>query len=109
MASQPPAYGVRLIDHPAGQAQLARRGLTTRDLARAVANFQRIENVRVGTLIGVNDGFFGSTREGWRPDQAGAFEEPLLNIPWWQIHALLAAIEDPDTGELRYDDREIPH
>ena len=61
------------------QAQLKKRGLTTRDLGKAIARFQKSEKVRVGTLIGVNeDGFFGSTDEGWTPDRPGAFDEPLL-------------------------------
>lgn len=40
------------------------------------------EGIRVSTLIGINEhGFFGSTREGWYPDQPDAFAEPLLTIP----------------------------
>ncbi len=37
------------------QAALKRRGLSTRDLARAIAEFQKMEGVRIGTLIGVNE------------------------------------------------------
>ncbi len=96
-----PEYTVHHIDSPAGQAALASRGLTTRDLARAVAEFQKRDNVRVGTLIGVNqDGFFGSTREGWRPDRPDAFAEPLINIPWVQILELLGRVPDGTTGEF---------
>ncbi len=96
-----PQYTVHLIDSPAGQAALASRGLTTRDLASAVAEFQKRENVRVGTLIGVNqDGFLGSTREGWRPDQPDAFAEPLVNIPWVQLLELLDRVPDGTTGEF---------
>ncbi|MBF0093058.1 MAG: hypothetical protein HQL34_00785 [Alphaproteobacteria bacterium] len=96
-----PQYTVHLIDSPAGQVTLASRGLTTRDLARAIAEFQKRENVRVGTLIGVSrDGFFGSTREGWRPDQPDAFAEPLVNIPWVQLLELLDRVPDGTTGEF---------
>ena len=103
-------YSVHLITSPPGQAELAKHGLTIRDLARAIGNFQRIEGIRVGTLIGVNgDGFFGSAREGWQPDQPGAFTEPVLNIPWWQLKALLSATSDPETGTLTYDDTAIIH
>lgn len=57
--------------------------------------------VFVGTLIGVNkDGFFGSTREGWRPDQPDAYAEPLLNIPWVQIFEYLGRVPDGTTGEF---------
>ena len=99
-------YGVHLIESSAGQAELAKHGLTTRELARAIANFQCIEGVYVGTLIGINEqGFFGSTREAWRPDQSDAFNEPLIHIPWSQMHELLAAERDEKTGELRYSER----
>ena len=80
-------YHVDLIDSPAGQALLVSRGLTTKDLARAIAEYQRLEGVRVGTLIGVSkDGFFGSTREGWRPDQPDAFAKPL-GCRFWSCSA----------------------
>jgi hypothetical protein len=90
-ATRPTGYTVHHIESPAGQAQLAKCGLTTRDLAKAIARFQKAEEIRVGTLIGVNeDGFFGSTDEGWTPDKPGAFDEALLSIPWVQIYELLA-------------------
>ena len=94
-------YHVDLIDSPAGQVQLVKRSLTTRDLATAIARFQTAEGVRVGTLIGINeDGFFGSTEEGWRPNRPGAFDEPLLNIPWVQILELLGRVPENTTSEF---------
>jgi len=100
-AAKSTGYTVHLVESPAGQAQLKKRGLTTRDLAKAITEFQTAEGVRVGTLIGVNeDGFFGSTEEGWRPDRPGAFDEPLLNIPWVQILELLGRVPENTTGEL---------
>ncbi|MBI4968192.1 MAG: hypothetical protein HZC25_08760 [Rhodospirillales bacterium] len=96
-----PEYTVHHIESPAGQATLAARGLTTHDLARAVAEFQKRENVHVGTLIGISqDGFFGSTREGWQPDQPDAFAEPLVTIPWVQVLELLGRVQDGTTGEF---------
>ena len=92
---------VHLIESPQGQAELAKRGLTTRDLAKAIAAFQRAETVRVGTLIGINEhGFFGSKSEGWRPDQRDALAKPLLNIPWVQIFELLDRVPAGTTGEF---------
>lgn len=89
------------IESPNGQAELAKHGLTTRDLAKAISKFQAIEGVYIGTLIGVNEhGFFGSTREGWQPDQPDAFAEPLVNIPWVQILELLGWAPDGSTGEF---------
>ena len=94
-------YTVHLVESPAGQAQLKKRGLTTRDLGKAIAEFQKAEKVRVGTLIGVNkDGFFGSTDEGRTPDKPGAFDEPLLNIPWVQILELLGRVPENTAGEF---------
>jgi len=94
-------YVVHLTESPAGQAALAARGVSTRDLARAIAEFQKREGIRVGTLIGVNDdGFFGSKREGWRPDQPDAFAEPLINIPWVQILEYLGRVPEGTTGEF---------
>lgn len=96
-----PGYAVHFIDSPAGQAALAAHGLASRDLDRAVAEFQKQEGVRVGTWIGVNqDGFFGSPREGWRPDQPDAFAEPLISIPWVQILELLNRVPDGTTGDF---------
>ena len=100
-AAKPMGYTVHHIESPAGQAQLKKRGLTIRDLAKAIARFQKAEKVHVGTLIGVNgDGFFGSTDEGWTPDRPGAFDEPLLNIPWVQILELLGRVPENTTGEF---------
>ena len=56
---------VHRIDSPEGGAALAKRGLTLHDLATAISRFQKVEGVRVGTLIGVNaHGVFGSRRDG---------------------------------------------
>ena len=100
-ATKSAGYTVHLVESPAGQAQLAKRGLTTRDLAKAIARFQTAEKVRVGTLIGVNeDGFFGSTEDGWTPDRPGAFDEALLNIPWVQVLELLGRVPENTTGEF---------
>jgi len=96
-----PGYAVHLVESPAGQAALAVHGLTTDDLARAVTEYQRRERERIGTLIGVNkDGFFGSVREGWRPDQPDAFAEPLIIIPWVQILEYLGRVPDGSTEDF---------
>lgn len=94
-------YIVHLLESPEGQAALAARGLSKHDLARAIAEFQKRERIRVGTLIGINDdGFFGSKREGWRPDQPDAFAEPLISIPWVQILEYLGRVPEGTTGEF---------
>ena len=95
-------YTVYPADSPPGRAILARRGVTAEDLARAVAEHERREKVRAATPIGVHekDGFFASTREGWRPDQPDAFAEPILNIPWVQILEYLGRVPAGTTGEF---------
>lgn len=96
-----PGYFVHGLDSPSAQEMLAVRGLTRRDLALAVAEFQKREGVRLGTEIGVtDDGFFGSTREGWRPDQPDAFAEPLIAIPWTQLLEYLGRVPPGTTGKL---------
>ena len=70
-ATNPMDYTVHDIESPAGQAQLAKCGLTTMDLAKAIALFQKAEKVRVGTLIGVNEaGFLWLDRRGMDVGQA---------------------------------------
>lgn len=92
---------IHLVQSPAGQVELARRGLTTDDLATAIVEFQRREKVFVGTLIGVNHlGFFGAASEGWRPDQPDAFAEALIAIPWVQIFEMLGRAPEGVTGEF---------
>lgn len=92
---------VHAVQSPQGQAILARRGLTVQDLAQAIARFQAAEGTRIGTLIGVtDDGIFGSTREGWRPDQPDAYAEPLLAIPWVQALELPGRVTDGTTWQF---------
>ena len=90
---------VHLIGSSRGQAELAKHNMTTYDLITAIKHFQVAAGIRVGTLIGINEqGFFGSKRENWRPDQPHAFSEPLINIPWAQILDYLRS--EPACAEL---------
>jgi hypothetical protein len=99
--TQPAGMTVHLIESPEGRALLAGHGLTARDLATAIDRFQEAEGTRVGTWIGINEhGFFGSTREGWRPDLVDAFAKPILNIPWVQILELLGRVPAGTTQEF---------
>jgi hypothetical protein len=98
---QPRGYRVHRLDSRKGQTELTRQGLTKADLARALAAFERAEQTRIGTLIGITeDGVFGSDREGWEPTQPDAFAEPLLVIPWVQILELLGRLPEGTTGRL---------
>ena len=73
----------------------------TRDLAKAIVEYQNRERVRIGTLIGVNeDGFFGTEMEDGCPDHPGAFDELLISIPWVQIPELLGLVTNDATGDF---------
>jgi hypothetical protein len=97
----PKGYYVHGLDSPSAQEMLALRGLTRHDLATALAEFQKREAVVIGTEIGLtDDGFFGSSREGWHPDQPDAFAEPLIAIPWTQLLEYLGRVPPGTTGKL---------
>lgn len=94
-------YDVLSIDSLAGEALILKKGITRRDLKRAIAEYQKREGLQVGTVIGVSeDGVFGSEREGWHPGLADAFAKPLLSIPWVQILECLGRVPDGTTGKL---------
>ena len=42
----------------------------------------------------------GSTEDGWTPNRPGAFDEPLVTIPWVQILELLGRVPENATGEF---------
>ena len=99
--TQPAGMTVHFIESPEAQAELEKRGLTAQDIVTAIDRFQRAEGTVVRTWIGINEhGFFGSTREGWRPDQSDAFAEPIQNIPWVQILELLGRVPAGTTQEF---------
>ena len=94
-------YIVYPVDSPAGAAALAARKISPADLSRAIELYRRTEQVRIGTLIGINDdGVFFSPREGWRPDLPDAFAEPLGNIPWVHVLELLGRVPEGTTGRM---------
>ena len=82
-----------------GKRILAKQGLTLETLAKAIAAYQKTEQVHVGTAIGFHaeHGFFFSIRNDWNPDDPDAFSEPIGNIPWVQIHELLGNVPEGST------------
>ncbi len=94
-------YEVHPIKSVAGSVQLAKRGIRVRELESAISKYEAAEGVLVGTLIGVTeDGFVGSYERHWNPDRRGAFDEPLVIIPWVYILELLGRAAPGTTGEF---------
>lgn len=84
------ALDVHTIRSPAGQAGLARRNLSIRDVRRAIRRHRAAKHIRIGTLIGLSDlGLLGATRRRWIPGQYHAIDEFLIFLTWEQIHSLL--------------------
>src|SRR5919106_67112 len=76
-----PGYRLYAADSPEARALLAEQGLSPADLDRALARLERAESTAVRTIVGINeDGVFGTSREGWRPDLPDACREPFIPL-----------------------------
>ena len=94
------SYQVFFMDTPEANELLRQRKLTNVDLVCAITEFEKAENISIGTPIGVNkDGFFGSREKGWTPEGAEK-EKSLQFIPWVQILELLGRVPEGTTGEF---------
>ncbi len=85
----------------AGRRILTRQKLDASQLARAVAEYEAREHVRVATWIGVHKrhGFFFSSDPQWRPDAPDAFAQPIGVIPWVHIHEILGRLPEGSTAD----------
>ena len=73
-----PGYRLHPLDSPEAGALLAEQGLSPADLNRALARLLRAEGTTVRSIVGINeDGVFGTSREGWRPDLPDASRDAL--------------------------------
>jgi hypothetical protein len=85
-------------------ALLAEQGLSPADLDDALAELERSEGTRVRSIVGINqDGVFGSTRDGWRPDLPDACSEPFVPLLWLKIHELLGRVPEGSTTRFLKD------
>ena len=101
---RPGRYRLLGLDSPEGEAVLAEQGLTRTDLERALAELERSEAIRIRTIVGINDdGVFGSTREGWRPDLPDAWREPFVPLLWLKILELLGRVPQGSTARFLED------
>jgi hypothetical protein len=89
------AIGSILRTAPRLGALLAEQGLGPADLDRALARLETTDGVAVRTIVGINeDGVFGVTRAGWRPDLSDAFQERFIPILWVKVHELLGRVPE---------------
>ena len=71
------------------------------DLDRALAHLERAEGTTVRTIVGINeDGVFGTSRPGWRPDLPDACREPFIPLLWLQILELLGRVPAGSTARF---------
>jgi hypothetical protein len=87
-----PGYRLYPPDSLEARALLAEQGLGPADLERALARLESTEGTSVRTIAGINeDGVFGVSRAGWRPDLPAA-HEPFIPLLWVKIHELLGRV-----------------
>jgi hypothetical protein len=96
-----PGYRLHAPDSPEARTLLAEQGLGPADLERALACLEHAEGTAVRTIVGINeDGVFGVTRAGWRPDLPDACREPFIPLLWVKVHELLGRVPEGSTAQF---------
>ncbi|MGH6897973.1 MAG: hypothetical protein ACREJ5_15745 [Geminicoccaceae bacterium] len=96
-----PGYRLYASDSPEASALLAEQGLGPADLDRALARLETTEGTAVRTIVGINeDGVFGVSQAGWRPDLADACHEPFIPLLWVKVHELLGRVPEGSTARF---------
>src|SRR5919106_2210717 len=99
-----PGYRLYSPDSPEAGALLSEQGLSPADLDLALAELERTEGTMVRTIVGINeDGVFGVTRAGWRPDLPNACREPFIPLLWVKVHELLGRVPEGSTAQFIQD------
>jgi hypothetical protein len=99
-----PGYRLYPPDSPEAGALLAEQGLGPADLDRALAGLERTEGTSVRTIVGINeDGVFGVSRAGWRPDLPDACHQPFIPLLWVKVHELLGRVPQGSTARFIQD------
>jgi hypothetical protein len=99
-----PGYRLYSPDSPEARALLAEQGLGPADLDRALARLERTEGTTIRTIVGINeDGVFGASREGWRPDLPDVSNEPFIPLLWLKVHELLGRVPEGSTARFLQD------
>jgi hypothetical protein len=88
-----PGYRLYPPDSPEARALLVEQGLRPADLDHALTRLERAEGTAIRTIVGINeDGVFGVSRAGWRPDLPEARAEPFIPLLWLQVLELLGRV-----------------
>jgi hypothetical protein len=96
-----PGYRLHPPHSPEARALLAEQGLGPADLDLALAGLERTEGTPVRTIVGINeDGVFGVSRAGWRPDLPHACHEPFIPLLWLRVHELLGRVPAGSTARF---------
>jgi len=96
-----PGYRLYPPDSPEAGALLAEQGLRPGDLDRVLAGLERTEGTTVRTIVGINeDGVFGVSQAGWRPDLPDAGHEPFIPLLWLKVHELLGRVPAGSTARF---------
>ena len=96
-----PGYRLYPPDSPDARALLAEQGLGPADLDRALAGLERSEGTAVRTIVGINeDGVFGVSRAGWRPDLPDSGGERFVPLLWLKVHELLGRVPEGSTARF---------
>jgi hypothetical protein len=99
-----PGYRLYPPDSSEAGALLAEQGLGPADLDRALARLESTEGTAVRTIVGINeDGVFGISRAGWRPDLADACHERFIPLLWVKAHELLGRVPEGSTARFIQD------
>jgi hypothetical protein len=101
-----PGYRLYPPDSPEAGPLLAEQGLGPADLERALARLEATEGTAVRAIVGINeDGAFGVSRAGWRPDLPDACREPFIPLLWLKVHELLGRVPAGSTARFVRDGR----
>jgi hypothetical protein len=99
-----PGYRLYSPGSPEARALLAEQGLGPADLEGALVRLESTEGTAVRTIVGINeDGVFGVTRAGWRPDLPDAFAEPFIPLLWLKVQELLGRAPEGSTARFAKD------
>jgi hypothetical protein len=96
-----PGYRLYPPNSPEARALLSEQGLGPADLDHALTRLERTDGTAVRTIVGINeDGVFGVTRAGWRPDLPDASREPFIPLLWLKVHELLGRVPQGSTARF---------
>jgi hypothetical protein len=96
-----PGYRLYSPDSSEARALLAEQGLGPADLELALARLECSEGTAVRTIVGINeDGVFGVSRAGWRPDLPDASNEPFIPLLWLKVDELLGRVPQGSTARF---------